>query len=93
MLHGEPPWSHLYPKTITILATADLRTVAVDLVGCGRSDKPADREDYTYQAHINWTWAVIEEIGLDAITLVSGRSPTWAGMEVLGTYQPTTRPV
>ena len=70
LLDAEPSWSYLYRKTIPILAAADLRAVAVGLVGCGRSDKPAHRDDSTYQAHINWTWAAIEEIGLDAITVV-----------------------
>ncbi len=69
LLDAEPSWSYLYLKTI-LLAAADLRAVAVGLVGCGRSDKPAHRDDSTYQAHINWTWAAIEEIGLDAITVV-----------------------
>ena len=60
----------MYRKTIPILAAADLRAAGVGLVGCGRGDKPPRRDDYTYQAHINWTWAAIEEIGLDAITVV-----------------------
>ena len=38
---------------ISALAAAGLRAVAIDLIGFGRSDKPADRDDYTYQAQ--WT--------------------------------------
>lgn len=45
---------------IPVLAEAGLRAVAIDLVGSGRSDKPTRREDYTYQAHVDWTWAAIE---------------------------------
>jgi haloalkane dehalogenase len=77
LLHGEPSWSYLYRKMIPILVGAGLRAVAVDLVGFGRSDKPARRDDYTYQAHVNWTWAAIEAIGLDAITLVG---QDWGGL-------------
>jgi haloalkane dehalogenase len=70
LLHGEPSWSYLYRRIVPVLAAAGLRAVALDLVGFGRSDKPASRADYTYQAHVDWTWAAIEAIGLDAITLV-----------------------
>jgi pimeloyl-ACP methyl ester carboxylesterase len=47
------------------------------LVGFGRSDKPAHREDYTFAAHVDWTWSAIEAIGLDAITLVC---QDWGGL-------------
>ena len=36
----------------------------------GAATSPPVRDDSTYQAHINWTWAAIEEVGLDAITVV-----------------------
>ena len=41
LLHGEPSWSFLYRKVIPVLAEAGLRVIAADLVGFGRSDKPA----------------------------------------------------
>ncbi len=41
LLHGEPSWSFLYRKMIPVLAAAGLRAIAPDLVGFGRSDKPA----------------------------------------------------
>ncbi len=47
MLHGEPSWSYLYRKMIPIIVAAGYRAVAPDLVGFGRSDKPAQRTDYT----------------------------------------------
>ncbi len=77
LLHGEPTWSYLYRKMIPTLTAAGLRAVALDLVGFGRSDKPAHRVDYTYQAHVDWTWAAVEAIGLDAITLVC---QDWGGL-------------
>jgi haloalkane dehalogenase len=77
LLHGEPSWSYLYRRVIPVLAAAGLRAVALDLAGFGRSDKPASRADYTYQAHVDWTWAAIEAIGLDAITLVG---QDWGGL-------------
>src|SRR5271163_1270171 len=77
LLHGEPSWSYLYRTMIPVLVDAGLRAVAIDLVGFGRSDKPTSRDDYTYQAHVEWTWAAIEAIGLDAITLVC---QDWGGL-------------
>lgn len=77
LLHGEPSWSYLYRRMIPVLVNAGLRTVAIDLVGFGRSDKPTSREDYTYQAHVDWTWAAIEAMGLSDITLVC---QDWGGL-------------
>src|SRR5580698_92226 len=54
LLHGEPSWSFLYRKMIPGLVGAGHRVVAPDLVGFGRSDKPAQREDYTYARHVAW---------------------------------------
>ncbi len=77
LLHGEPSWSFLYRSMIPVLAKAGLRAVALDLVGFGRSDKPASRSDYTYQKHVDWTWAAIEAIGLEEMTLVC---QDWGGL-------------
>src|SRR5438105_15668488 len=60
MLHGEPSWSFLYRKVIAKVVGAGLRAVAPDLVGFGRSDKPAARADYTYQGHVDALAAFLE---------------------------------
>jgi haloalkane dehalogenase len=77
LLHGEPSWSYLYRKMILLLTAAGHRTVAPDMVGFGRSDKPVRREDYTYQRHVDWTRAVIEQLDLRGITLVC---QDWGGL-------------
>ncbi|MEH3143675.1 MAG: haloalkane dehalogenase [Mycobacterium kyogaense] len=77
LLHGEPSWSYLYRRMIPVLTDAGLRAVAIDLVGFGRSDKPSRREDYAYEAHVDWTWGAIEAIGLTGITLVC---QDWGGL-------------
>jgi haloalkane dehalogenase len=69
LLHGEPTWSFLYRKMIPPLAAAGCRAIAPDLVGFGRSDKPASRADYSYAAHVGWIWKWIEAQGLHEITL------------------------
>lgn len=54
LLHGEPTWSYLYRHMIPVLVGAGHRVVAPDLVGFGRSDKPASTDDYTYARHVAW---------------------------------------
>jgi haloalkane dehalogenase len=77
LMHGEPSWSYLYRKMIPILAVAGHRVIAPDLVGFGRSDKPARPEDYTYQRHVDWMRGVIEKLDLQHITLVG---QDWGGL-------------
>ena len=69
LLHGEPSWSYLYRKMIPGLVRAGLRAVAPDLVGFGRSDKPAERGDYTYQRHVDWMTSFITGLDLRGVTL------------------------
>jgi haloalkane dehalogenase len=77
LLHGEPSWSFLYRKMIPELVRGGHRVVAPDLVGFGRSDKPARREDYTYQRHVDWMAGVLEALELRAITLFA---QDWGGL-------------
>ncbi len=77
MLHGEPSWSYLYRRMIPIFTREGYRSIAPDLVGFGRSDKPTQRTDYTYQKHIDWMLAVIESLNLQRITLVC---QDWGGL-------------
>jgi haloalkane dehalogenase len=70
LMHGEPSWSFLYRKMIPLLAEAGYRVVAPDLVGFGRSDKPASQSDYTYQGHIEWMTDWLAEVDLRDVTLV-----------------------
>ncbi len=77
MLHGEPSWCYLYRKMIPIIVNAGLRAVAPDLIGFGRSDKPVNRDDYTYQAHVDWTASLVEQLDLRGITLVC---QDWGGL-------------
>lgn len=77
LLHGEPSWSYLYRTMIPVITAAGHRAVAPDLVGFGRSDKPAAREDYTYARHVAWLTAAIETLDLRGITLVC---QDWGGL-------------
>ena len=70
MLHGEPTWSFLYRKMIPLVVAAGYRAVAPDMIGFGRSDKPATRADYTYQGLVDWLKAFVQIEDLTRITLV-----------------------
>jgi haloalkane dehalogenase len=78
LLHGEPTWSYLYRSMLPVLAARGLRAVALDLVGFGRSDKPARTEDHSYARHVEWVRAaVLDALGLTDITLVC---QDWGGL-------------
>jgi haloalkane dehalogenase len=78
LMHGEPSWCFLYRKMIPVLTAAGNRAIAPDLVGFGRSDKPASRTEYTYQRHVDWMRrAVIERLDLHDATLVG---QDWGGL-------------
>lgn len=70
MLHGEPTWSYLYRHMIPPVAAAGLRVLVPDLIGFGKSDKPAARSDYSYAGQVAWVRHWIETLELRDITLV-----------------------
>ncbi len=90
MLHGNPTWSFYYRKLVLALRDR-YRCIVPDHIGCGLSDKPADK-DYSY--------TLAQRIS-DLDALVSHISPTsaihlvlhdWGGMIGLGwaSKQPDT---
>jgi haloalkane dehalogenase len=63
---------------LPVLLDAGCRVVAPDLVGFGRSDKPAQVGDHTYARHVKWLRAhVLDELDLADITLVC---QDWGGL-------------
>ncbi len=77
LLHGEPSWCYLYRKMVPIIVDAGYRAIAPDFIGFGRSDKLADRADYTYQFHVDITTKFIEQLDLREITLFG---QDWGGL-------------
>ena len=69
MMHGEPSWSYLYRHMIGPVVAAGFRVVAPDLIGFGKSDKPAKKADYSYARHVGWMRQWIEALGLTQMTL------------------------
>ena len=77
LLHGEPSWCYLYRKMIPVITGAGHRAVAPDFIGFGRSDKPASRDDYSFQFHVDTLVAFIEKLGLRNVTLFG---QDWGGL-------------
>jgi haloalkane dehalogenase len=77
LLHGEPTWCYLYRKMIPVLAAAGQRCVATDLIGFGRSDKLASRNDYSYQFHVDVMNGFVRALDLNQITLFG---QDWGGL-------------
>lgn len=69
MMHGEPSWSYLYRHMIGPVAETNLRVIAPDLIGFGKSDKPAKKSDYSYAKHVAWMRQWIEDLNLTNMTL------------------------
>ena len=78
LLHGEPSWSFLYRRVMAVLAGAGLRAIAPDLIGFGRSDKPAEIADHSYARHVEWIREfAFDRLDLRGLTLVG---QDWGGL-------------
>lgn len=76
-LHGEPTWCYLYRKMIPVFTAAGMRVLAPDLVGFGRSDKPDQRDHYSYRNHVQWMTDWLRQTGAHDITLLG---QDWGGL-------------
>ena len=77
LMHGEPSWSYLYRHMIAGLVAKGHRVIAPDLVGFGRSDKPTEQDDYTYEGHVAWMSEWLLANDLNGITLFA---QDWGGL-------------
>lgn len=77
-VHGNPTWSFHWRNFIAALS-GRYRCVAVDHVGCGLSEKPA--QFFTLQNRIDDLCALVEKLDLNRVTLVA---QDWGGAIGLG---------
>lgn len=82
MLHGEPTWCFLYRKMIRPVAAAGHRVVAPDLIGFGRSDKPASIDAHNYALHVETVAGFLQALDLNDITLVAQDWGSLIGLRV-----------
>jgi haloalkane dehalogenase len=78
LLHGEPSWSYLYRHIVPPLVSRGHRCIVPDLVGFGRSDKPASPSDYSYARHVAWMrYLVFDRLDLRDVSLFA---QDWGGL-------------
>jgi haloalkane dehalogenase len=77
LMHGNPSWSYLYRKIIPRLVAKGHRVLAPDLIGLGRSDKPAAKGDYSLARHVDWMSQWLVAAGVERATLFA---QDWGGV-------------
>lgn len=73
LLHGCPTWSFLYRTVIRALLETDqarFRIIAPDFIGCGKSDKLQQRQDYSYDFYVDTLKQFITTLDLERLLLV-----------------------
>jgi haloalkane dehalogenase len=68
--HGEPTWSYLYRKMVPPLVAGGHRVICPDYAGFGRSDKPTERDWYTYDRHVELMSQLLGGLNLKDVTVV-----------------------
>jgi pimeloyl-ACP methyl ester carboxylesterase len=86
-LHGNPAWSYLYRHMIPVFTGAGLRVVAPDMIGFGRSDKPAREVDHSFDLHRGMLLDLVDQLDLRQVMLVC---QDWGG--ILGLTLPMAAP-
>jgi haloalkane dehalogenase len=84
LMHGEPSWSYLYRKMIPPLVEAGYRTIAPDLMGFGKSDKPSKIKDHSHQRHVDIMVEFVRQLNLQNITLFCQDWGGLIGLRVVG---------
>jgi len=78
-VHGNPTWSYHWRHVIRHFRDR-YRVIAVDHIGCGLSDKPADYP-YTLAQHVDNLAHLVRELDLRKVTLIA---QDWGGAIGLG---------
>ncbi len=83
LLHGEPTWSYLFRKMIPVLVEAGHRCIVPDLIGFGRSDKPASMDTHTYKFHVDAMTELVEALDLQQATFFGQDWGSLIGLRVV----------
>ncbi|MAF66176.1 MAG: alpha/beta hydrolase [Planctomycetes bacterium] len=78
-VHGNPTWAFYFRRVIAALSGRH-RVIALDHLGCGRSDKPADWA-YRLEGHVQHLERLLVELDLQRVTLLVH---DWGGAIGLG---------
>ena len=86
-IHGYPTWSFLWRHLISNPVTKEYRIVALDLPGFGKSDKPLEKNFFSFSNYRNILLNFIENLNIKNITLFLHE---WGG--TLGLTLPMEKP-
>lgn len=76
MVHGNPTWSYLYRRFISAALDQGYRTIALDHLGFGRSDKPTIQSVYSIADHADRCETLLKSLDItNAIMVVQD----WGG--------------
>lgn len=78
-VHGNPTWSFIWRRFVQDFS-GEYRTLAVDHIGCGFSDKPG-QYDYRLKQHVDNLAELIERLDLQRVTLIAH---DWGGAIAMG---------
>ena len=70
MWHGEPTWGYLWRHVLPPVRDAGHRVILPDLAGFGRSDKPIERDWYSYDRHVAMAATLLEDLDVRDATFV-----------------------
>ncbi len=76
LLHGNPTWSYLWRKVISLLPFDRFRCIAPDLLGFGLSDKLPEVSDHSLVGHVEAVAELVTRLDLKDFILVG---QDWGG--------------
>ena len=77
LLHGNPSWVYNFRKIVPLLVAKGYRVIAPDLIGFGKSDKPASRAVITYENQVAWMETFVKKMNIADINL---HVQDWGGL-------------
>ncbi|MGL4630737.1 MAG: haloalkane dehalogenase [Leadbetterella sp.] len=77
LLHGNPAWVYNFRKLVPQLVAKGYRVIAPDLIGFGKSDKPASRSSITYENQVTWVETFVKKMNISDINL---HVQDWGGL-------------
>jgi haloalkane dehalogenase len=77
LLHGNPSWVYNFRKIVPLLVAKGYRVIAPDMIGFGKSDKPASRGVITYENQVAWMETFVKKMNISNINL---HVQDWGGL-------------
>jgi haloalkane dehalogenase len=77
LMHGNPAWVYNFRKIVPLLVAKGYRVIAPDLIGFGKSDKPANRAVITYDNQVAWVETFVQKLNL---TNINFHVQDWGGL-------------